>query len=295
MDIDHGDADLAERLDRSFGDGPTHLPPHARVVAGQRALLRRRIVTGLLTAAVVVSVIGTSFAVAGADEHALEKPGYAASVEASADPSVEPSRAADAPPAIPWRGEFVRYDRAFEVELRPGAEVLERIENPFGYQPPQHSVGLTVTWKGTAYWVLLDGGPKGGSAAYTPAEPEGAWSNLADWVADQVAVNRPGSDDPAGDFLNVNVRFDEAGQLVPDHGFTIVEQRTDIDMPDNFAPTGATTAVALVEGGGERRWWLGRIIDGQPDYIDFPAEPGQTVEQFLAFARGKYDAGVGLR
>lgn len=289
MDIDHLDSDLREQLDRSFGDGPTHLPLDARLAAGHRALLRRRIGTGLVTAAVVIAVIGTTFAVAGGDDRATREPGYAASDSSVAtEPSVSPE-----PSPIPWRGEFVRYDRAGEVEVRPGAEVLERIENPYGHELPRRSVGLTVSWKDKTYWVLLETR----SSMTTPADPEGAWSNLGEWVAEQVALDSgAGSEDEAADFPGTNVRFDDSGRLVADEGYRVVEQRTDVDMPDSFAPAGATTAVALVEGpGGERTWWLGRITDGFEDYIPYDAEPGQTVEQFLVFARGKYDAGVGLR
>ena len=190
----------------------------------------------------------------------------------------------------------MRYDADMKVEVRPGAEVLETIPNPYGYKAPKHSVGLTVSWKAETYWVLLDQGPGGGSGAYTPAEPEGAWRNLSDWVATQVEANRgSGGGDRAADFPGTNVRFDDAGSLVADEGYRIVEQRTGIDMPDSFAMPGDTTAVALVEGGGERTWWLGRITDGFPDYIPYAAKEGQTVDEFLAFARGKYDEGVGLR
>ena len=174
--------------------------------------------------------------------------------------------------------------------------MLERIENPYGHQLPKRSLGLTVSWKGTTYWVLLDADRGGSSTSYTPAEPEGAWRNLSEWVAAQVDANKGNvGTDKAADFPGTNVRFDDAGRLVADEGYRIVEQRTGIDMPDSFAQPGDTTAVALVEGGGERTWWLGRITDGFPDYIPYAAKQGQTVDEFLAFARGKYDEGVGLR
>ncbi|MBA3780459.1 MAG: hypothetical protein H0X12_01195 [Nocardioides sp.] len=291
MDTDRFDADLRDRLGRSFGDGPSHRPLDDRLVAGHRALLRRRIGTSLASLA-VVAVIGSSYALAGGNDRATDQPGYAASESSVA---TQPTVSAE-PAPIPWRGQFVRYNTAMEVEVRPGAEVLERIENPYGYELPKHSEALTVTWKGKTYWVLLEGDRTASSGGYTSADPNGAWRDLSEWVASQVAADTAArSGDPAGDFPGVNVRFDDAGRLVADEGYRIVEQRTDIDLPDNFAHAGATTAVALVEGGGERRWWLGRIIDDQPDYIDFAAEPNQTVDEFLSFARGKYDAGVGLR
>ncbi len=296
MDTEDLDADLRDRLGRSFGDGPTHRPLDDRLAAGHRALLRRRVGTGLVALA-AVAVLGSSYALAGGNDRAVEEPGYAASESSvPAEPSVS---AAPAPlPPIPWRRQFVRYDASGEIEVRPGATVHETIENPYGLAPPERSVALTVTWKGKTYWMLLEDGPRSSSSAQLPADPTGRWRTLSEWATAQVAADQAvqaDPADPAADFPGTTVRFDDSGRLVADQDYRIVEQRADTGLPDSFAPPGATTAVALVEGGGGRRWWLGRIIAGQPDYIGFAAEPGQTVEEFLAFARDRYDAGVGLR
>ena len=54
--------DLQDLLETSFGDGPAHRPIDERLVAGRRALHRRRIVTTGATAAAVAALALTPLA-----------------------------------------------------------------------------------------------------------------------------------------------------------------------------------------------------------------------------------------
>lgn len=280
------DTDLREHLDRSFGDGPAHRPVGTSLVAGRRSLLGRRLATGAASLA-VVALVGTSYAVASGGGGQAIRPGFATS-SPTPDSGLEPTTAREKEQRPRWQGQFVRYD-GDEVELRPGATVLRRIPDPAQLEPPDTSTALVVRWRGTDYWMLLTREAGAESSAYTPAAPGRGWATFEDWVADQVAVN-------ASPVASASpVAFDDAGRLVAAAGFEVVEQRPGVDLGEGFAPPGATTAVALVKSASDRTWWVARVLDGEPDYLPAPVEPGQDMDDFIASARDAYSGDDGSR
>ncbi len=294
MDIDHFDADLRERLDRSFGDGPTHLPLDDRLVAGHRALLRRRIVhrprhgRGRRGRHRYVVRRGRGRRPC-LREAGLRRIGELRRHGAdSIGPSLRRSRGRASSCATTARP---------RSSCAPAPRSSSGSRTRTATSPPKHSVGLTVSWKEQDLLGAARGRPRWEAAPATRRpSPRARGATSASGSQRRSSTNRPGGDDKAADFPGTNVRFDDSGRLVADEGYRIVEQRTGIDMPDELRPRRRHDGRRPRRGpGGERTWWLGRITDGFQDYIPYDAEPGQTVEQFLVFARGKYDAGVGLR
>ncbi|WP_248583438.1 hypothetical protein [Nocardioides sp. InS609-2] len=185
MDTDRFDADLRDRLGRSFGDGPSHRPLDDRLVAGHRALFRRRIGTSLAALAVVV-VVGSSYALAGGNDRAIEPPGPATATSPSPDPAPSKGTASEPITAMgPW-AEFEPGGIAFQ----PGTTILQRTENPLGYAAPSRSVGLRMVKDGEEQWFLM-GSDEQGRTAFTTSDVAGErFATFDDWLADQVQFQK---------------------------------------------------------------------------------------------------------
>src|SRR6476646_8496841 len=91
---------LQEELDRSFGDGPPLPPVDGQVVAGRRALMRRRVASGVagLAAAAVLATSGyvvSAGSPTGSDRPAGDAPFSAtpSATKATEDPSTDPAEA----------------------------------------------------------------------------------------------------------------------------------------------------------------------------------------------------------
>src|SRR6476619_2912276 len=110
---------LKEELDRSFGDGPPLPPVDRHVVAGRRALMRRRVASGVAGLAAVAVLATRGYVVSanaptGSDRLAGDSPflNDPSATETTEDPSTDPTEA-------PWpRGELIRYIDG-ELEIRP--------------------------------------------------------------------------------------------------------------------------------------------------------------------------------
>lgn len=308
---DDHDTDWHELIDRSFGDGPGHLPLDDRLTAGRRALARRRAASVAGAAAVVAVVAFGSWAASGGpDSSARPDPGPATR---SASPSPTPStdETADDPSDGPTPltrqerrelfagGAHAAYDAWGRLVIKHGWEVTQRIPNPMGYDLPSRSVGLEVTNGGNAEWVLvtredLGGGDYAGGASWVAAG--GSFATLELWVQDQVAIQERSSNatGPGADL----VRMTAGGRLVANGDSEVVQQVANPDVP-GFAEAGDPTAAAEVRDGDQVWFVLARhVAGGDPEYYPVPAEvlqPKPTMAAFLQRCRHRYADGEGLR
>lgn len=283
---------LQEELDRSFGDGPPLPPVVSHVTAGRRALMRRRVasgVGGLATATVLVMswyVVSPS-SPTGADQLA-----------GNPTPSTTPSAAeatevpATDPVEAPWpRGELIRYVGG-ELEIRPGVTVHEHIDNPYGFEPPALSDALDVTWRGQRQWLMIEKRPMPRGISSSSSTPSNGWASFADYVADQVGVN-------GGSGWPDTFELDDRGRVVPTAGTQVFNRTDDPQLGPAFAPPGTTTGAAVVSVAGEEGSYfvVWRVIDETLDVITTPPDDivGATFDELLSGARARYASGEGLR
>jgi len=271
------DLDLHESLTEGFGPEPPHRPVADRLVAGHRAVRRRRLAGAAVTVA-VASVVGLG-ATMLANGNAGGNDQVATDPASTTEPAPEP-----------WQGgELARYSDDGMVEVRPGVTVLHRIADPLGDPSDfNHSVALALEFRGSETWLILnwETDPNGGisemAAAGGPAD-----GTFADWVEQTVAAN----EDNSGGYVD----FAADGSLRSSHGVEILDQVLDPDLPESFAPAGARTAAALLQGPDGKKWYvLVREVGG----LDTNAVPfgmgGPNLEAFIEYARAKYLSGEGV-
>lgn len=283
---------LQEKLDRSFGDGPPLPPIDIYVVAGRRALRRRRVASGAVGLAAAAVLVTGWYAVSpgspvGADRLAGDPTPSAtpSTTEPTEDPSTDPAE-------TPWpRGELIRYVDG-ELEVRPGVIVHEHIRNPYDLEPPSLSDALDVTWKGQRQWLMIEKRPKPLGISSSSSEPSNGWASFADYVADQVDAN-------GGSGWPETFQLDNQGQVVPTAGIRVFDRTDDPQLGPGFAPPGATTGAAVVSIAGEEGNYfvVWRVIDGTLDVLTTPPTfiVGATFEELVSDARARYTSGEGLR
>ena len=264
--------DVREQLEAGFAAEPAHRPIDERLEAGRRALRRRRVVSGSAALA-VVAVLAGGYAVAGpgSQPRGTEPPASAPSRTASAPPSLPASPVPD-----PTDGKWARLVDG-EVVLADGVTEVRRID------AGGRKVGLELQLRDQTVWYLVT--PSGSSSftAYVSFE------SLEDWVADQ--QQGQGGRPPSKPFVD----FGPDGTLRPmTDAVSIVEQRADPELPDNY-DAGVATAVAEVLVDGKTYYVLARDPE-RPDYIAVPASiGGADLDAFLDYARQRYAGGEGLR
>lgn len=282
---------LQRTLDRSFGDGPPLPPVATHVVAGRRALARRRVVSGTAGLAVAAVLAGGGYAIAARSPASADR--LAGDPSPSATPSTSTAAQDPSPDGAqaPWqRGELVRYLDG-ELEVRPGVVVRERIRNPYRLEPPALSDALDVTWRGERRWLLIAKRPPPRGTSSSSAEPSNGWAGFADYVADQV--------DGSGSGWPTTFELDARGRVLPAAGTRVVDRTDDPGLGPTFAEPGATTGAAVVTVAGEQGSYfvVWRVVDGTLDVITTPPTftAGATFEELLSGARARYASGEGLR
>ena len=252
---------LTDELEKSFADEPAHRPVEQRIAAGRRALFRRRAASATAAVALIV-VAGSAFAVVGPGDDATD-PG----TPLASEPANEPPPAPEAPWAY-WEGDG--------VALRDRVTEIRRLELPGS------EVALELQLGDEVQWYLVDRSGSSSVPAYV------GYERLEDFLAEQ---DRLEAGRPARPF----VEFADDGTLQPAaEGVTLVEQRANPSMPDNY-DAGVDTAVAevLVEG---KTWYVLARDPRNPDYIPVPASVGgDTLDAFLEHSRAQYAGGEGLR
>ncbi len=267
---------LQDEIERSFGDGPAHRPVEDRLQAGRQVVRRRRATTAAAALA-VVAVLGTSYSViAAADGDG------AGTVASQRDPGGDPND------EMFMDGQLATYD-AGKIVIRPGVQVVRRVENPMGLIPPATSVGLVLEYRGETTWMLLDWQMDGKTAGSgTTADEAGSnFSTFDLWLDDAVALW-------TGEPTLALVRFDADGSLRPLEGVELLEQRAEPAMPRSFAAPREQTAVARVTWNGDPWFVLARRLQGYEQHAEyFPTESvvadgATTIDEFLAWARVDY-------
>ncbi len=276
---------LSEEIERSFGTGPADRPVEDRIKAGHRALRRRRAAAGLAGAGVLALLGVTYVAISPAS---LDGSTGNVATTASATPTPSPTASAV---ADPWEdGTPIRYVGG-ELQLQPGVVVHQHIENPYGYALPKQSDALDITFEGHRMWTIIELDSKGGG--FQSSSPSNGWASFADWVADQAGAGARPSGWPD------TLRLTSDGAVVASAGSEVLQRTDDPRLGDSFAPPGTPTGAALVRAGedGIGYFVVWRVIDGKLDVITTPPRDvvGATFQELLAFARGQYSSGEGLR
>jgi len=278
---------ISEELERSFGDGPPPPPVEIRVAAGRRALVRRRVATGVAGFAAAAALATGWYAVGADDVRGTSYPATQPTPTTAQDPATETTERA-------WqRGELVRYvDGALQV--RPGVQVHEHIVNPYDLTPPSLSDALDVTWRGKRLWLTIESRPAPRGVTSSTSTPSNGWASFADYVADQTDGNGYSESGWPETF-----ELDVTGRVVPTPGTTVFNRTDDPRLGPTFAPPGATTgaAVVSVEGDPDSYFVVWRVIDGTLDVITTPPDDvvGATFDELLSYARAQYASGAGLR
>lgn len=280
---------LHEELDRSFGDGPPLAPIDSHLVAGRRALRRRRVVTGVAGLATAAVMATGWYAVSpsspnGTGQLAIDRNVRDSNSQAATAPAPDPA-------AAPWqKKQLIRYVDG-ELQIRPGVVVKEHIKNPYGYESPGLSDALDVTWKGKRKWLLIERAPRAKGGSSSISTPDNGWANFAAYAADQVGGTGSGWPD--------TMRLTDGGQVVPIAGTLVIDRTDGVDFGLSFAPQGATTGAAIVtsDDQDERYFVVWRVLDGALDVLTTgPDDVGdRTLDELVADANAKYASGVGLR
>lgn len=280
---------LHDEIERCFGGGPEHRPVEQRIAAGRRALRRRR-AAAALTAVGMVAVVGSTYALAvpGQDSRARGEMTVRPTLSSPPPTPAQPTSPLPDPTATsqPWQPNlYARHTDDGELEIRPGVVVHERIENPFGWEPPRLADALDVSWKGRRIWTIVELGQEG--LVYRTTEPGNEWAGFAEWVAYQSQLM---SDTPTGYRLPVRLRED--GRVVATHGTEILQRTDEPRLGDGFAPPGTRTGAALVDLGGDApsRFVFWRVVGSELDVFNVAPDEliGATFEEMLSYARRLY-------
>lgn len=286
---------LQEELDRCFGEGPALPPVDVHVVAGRRAVRRRRVGSTAVGVAATTVLVASWYAVAPGTPAGSELRGNDPAATTTANPASPTPTANPSAGSVerPWsRGELIRYVDG-QLEVRPGVIVHERIENPYGYEPPGLSDALDVTWNGQRQWLMIEKGPRDEGTSSSMSTPSNGWAGFADYVADQVAAGEGPSGWPE------TFRLDDQGQVVPAPGTQVLNRTDDPRLGPTFAAPGDVTGAAVVTVAGDpgRYFIVWRVIDGVLDVITTPPPDivGASFDDLLSMARAQYASGEGLR
>ena len=320
--------DIRDEIDRSFGPGPDDDADLGELlVAGRRALLRRRLTVGAGALATAAILGGTTWAATGAggdradDVPVATSPGHPSGVASPSDPATTTSTTASATPSAtpgrpaadvgrkPTRKQYqhvvvdlmlVGYDEHGRVVVDPRATVVDRVDNPFHLEPPQDSVAVAVRFQGSVWWYATSyaGDGSSNSTVTWAGNYDGSFTS---WARGQNGIAGP--PESVGDPVLPGITYidlvdfvGDTEKLAPVEGATILEQRPHVSVGDSFAGPNDHTAVAEVRAAdGQVYYVLARSFDGKPgQYIAVPrARGGATIDDFLAMARQRYAEGGG--
>lgn len=273
------DDDLRALIDSSFGDGPPERALGAVLGAGRRAVRRRRAALAGTTLAVALAVTGGAFALAGDGTTTGTDPVPPATQ--APEPGQPELQVRTAPDVA--ADELVRIAGAGVVDVRPGVEVLDEVDDPYEREAPGWSVAVRLRYDGEPRWVLLDSVGDTGSMEHPG--PGSTTDDFERWVRDTVALQAaPVAPDPTRtDDGRDLVRLDAAGEPVLLDGVTLLER---VD-----GPRPGWLAVAV--GYDDRVRWIAIETapgDNGPTWSVTGAfaddRPGRTFEQFAARTSG---------
>lgn len=200
----------------------------------------------------------------------------------------EPPEPTPSAPAEPANGNDIGLSADGTLVVADGVEVLRTIDNPVGWKPPRHSMGVAYTKNGKEYWALATLDPDGGGLTWEPARK--AFDSLELWINDELALNYPRT----GATEMQLVRYLDGGRLEPLEGVEILEQRTGVVIPDYTDPAGSTSAALVTYEG--KRWWV-LAFDGNPppNTVMSGSVGGKTMDDFIAYTTAQVEGGAGLK
>lgn len=266
-----------ELIDSSFGDGPGQRPVVDRLVAGRRALQRRRIAIGAIAVVATVCVSGAAWGVIPSEPHSE---GPVISTPDDRSGRFDDAQVSGGVELVTWTGS--------EWEVAPGWEVLDRVDNPMGYEPPQRSVAMELRKQSRDVFVLAtDDGRCCSGETHMPV-PSG--TTLEEWLPAQLDNVRETDGEP----VSKPVRFGAGETLVPADGVTIIDQVPHPDLPANFAGADDRSAAAWIEFEGKQRFVLVREIYDEAEIIPFTGS-FPNLKKFLRYAAQQYEGGAGVR
>ncbi|KQY57034.1 MULTISPECIES: hypothetical protein [unclassified Nocardioides] len=310
MDDHH---DILDRLEDAIGDGPAHRPIDARLSAGRAALRRRRAAVGVGALAMAAVLGGTAWvALPGSDPQVTNRddaPAFAGDPEADADtakPVLTPDRVIYRTPAptpqqraeLLGGGSFLAFAwEGTDLLVRPGWTFVRRLD---GFAKGQVSVAATMRSPQGELSNILMLAP--GNGIWSPARSA---DRLEPWarhqlkrLRDDAAANTDDSDMPGTVDGSGLVKI-TGESLAPVGETTILDQRTQPDLPNNFAKADDPSWVAQVRDDSGAEWFvLVRTVDGSDDYMAVPAADAgnpSTLDAFLDWARPRYESEVGVR
>lgn len=180
--------DLTKELERSIPFGPPPTPPAERLVAGQRALRRRRasVAVGAVAAVVALGIPGATLSIRAADGGSELTPvGPAPSAPdrpSGDDRRSEPTQSPEWPGGerdLAW----VDFGTG-ELRISPDAVVHERRAGLFPGKGTK-SVALDLSVGNRRQWVVLEWDERGGAADHVdPADA--SYETFHDFVAEVV-------------------------------------------------------------------------------------------------------------
>lgn len=296
--------DLAQELERAIPAGPPLPPPETRIVPGRRALRRRRAAFAVVAAGAVAAVALPFAVTAGGPVTRGHDPAPPPTLSGT-KPDAAPGTRLERDPAAtyPWmEGEVVTASPFDGLLLRPGTEVLAR-QGPLYPGKDTESAALRVRFEGLEYWAACEWDGNGSTCENgSPRNP--FYTGWQDFVAKATSgggmtdgpIGTPGPDTAGADpvpadlaWLSVDVTAGEIRAVGPGR---LLDQQTDVAMPESFAPPGTPTAAALVADEDGRYLALFR---GEEELIVVEATGhGRTLGELLAWARERYRAGEGL-
>ena len=294
---------IRDRLESAFGDEPPHVPIEQQLAAGQVALRRRRI--GQCMAAVAaVAVISVGSVVLGgrtSDSDQRLTPATDGPTPPSASSTGDGATTTTAA-AWPAPGQLAYLDADGTVHIRPDVELRRQVTvSTSGRSAAARATMLAVTKKDETWWLNLEFDQGRLRIPGETVGPFDSWDEkwFESWVADHRvrsgSTNGNGSSPAVGD--EQLVHFNN-GRLVAEDGVTISQERPDPGFA-GFNPDGVPVAVADVKDAQGVRWFvLARANDdGTTQNISARAGVGPVpadLDDFIAWARQKYDSGEGL-
>lgn len=308
MTDDDSNVDLLPAMfEGGVGDGPSGLPtPAQRLSQARRVRRRRRLTTAVAASAAVLVVGGVGSVLLDQDSGGAAKdPASATNApapETTAPSSAVPSPAPrDDPTVYPDTadqqlvdGQFpAAYDRDGNLVVQRGWTVARQVDNPYGLQPPQESLGLVMTKGAHTRWMLIDrsyglkdngerltSGTLGSGAAADDAGV--AYSSFDDWLASEMAIN-------GGPAVSPLLTVDANDQLHPGSGVEIVSTRT-MPVVEGYSRAGDRMVEVRRDG---RAWFaIVRGHRGRADVIPVDADV-LSAPTFAALLNHLRDQGEG--
>lgn len=263
--------DVLERLDAELRHSPEPTFDIATtLVAGRRAVRRRRLAAGAAGLAAAVALGGAAWALTPGDDAADGRGGNVAG-----DPGTS-AAASPAPQPEPWGpDELLRVEIDGRVSVNPEAEVLE--QRDFTASNGVQADLYVLAYGADEFYAVVE--DTSISSRRLPAQGMSA----EEWAEEQLTLRDGAPDTPW-------VTIDDRSRLTPEPGVSIVEQRPDPDLGANFSAPGLPTAVAEVERDGVTYFLAVRSFSGrETETITYRRDDTvPTLDAFVAYAQAQY-------